>query len=169
MQLYIPLPLLTCLVSLTENCSLNIGDIDEVCKQWQSRALIHKIGLPNDHYLRKSNPLPPSLIAAASVHIMPDCLRYELLAQPEPDTGLSHYGHVSSQTDIRISATIEQAAKSSHPSKNFTSIRKPISSNSIKSASELRMPQSRDAYSAWVIPAFWAQNSFLTRSVHEFH
>ena len=48
----------------------------------QRAALLQEIGLPTHHYLRRSQPLPAGLLAAAAVCMMPDGLAYDMLAAP---------------------------------------------------------------------------------------
>ena len=55
----------------------------------QRQALMRQIGLTSDHYLRRSEPLPASLVAASSICAMPDASIYELLQDP---TLLPHSG-----------------------------------------------------------------------------
>ena len=48
----------------------------------QRAALLQEIGLPTHHYLRRSQPLPAGLLAAAALCMMPDALAYDMLAAP---------------------------------------------------------------------------------------
>ena len=49
----------------------------------QKHAVLAKLGLPTNHYLTLARPLPPSLLAAAAVCLMPDAQAYELLIASE--------------------------------------------------------------------------------------
>ena len=49
------------------------------CQAVRREALQSQIGLPKDHYLRRNHALPASLLAASTIHAMPDSSIYDLL------------------------------------------------------------------------------------------
>lgn len=56
----------------------------------QKRALLSKLGLPDNHYVTLAQPLPATLLAAMAICLMPHAQAYELLISadgPEADTG----------------------------------------------------------------------------------
>lgn len=55
------------------------ADEEARCQVSQRQAVMRQLGLTADHYLRRSQPLPASLLAAASLCAMPDASIYELL------------------------------------------------------------------------------------------
>ena len=56
----------------------------------QRRALLSKLGLPTNHYLTLTRPLPSTLLAATAVCLMPDAQAYELLTSADgPNTKTS--------------------------------------------------------------------------------
>ena len=70
--------------------SENAGD-EEAQSQAVQRAAIQKgMMLPSHHYLRKSQPLPAGLVAAAGVCAIDDSLAYRLLT-----SNLHTKGHLS--------------------------------------------------------------------------
>ena len=59
------------------------GGEEARCQVAQRQAVMHQIGLSTDHYLRKQDPLPASLLAAASLCFMTESSIYELLQNQE--------------------------------------------------------------------------------------
>lgn len=71
------------------------GGEEARCQVAQRQAVMHQIGLSTDHYLRKQDPLPASLLAAASLCFMTESSIYELLQNQEllPYKGVVNWNH----------------------------------------------------------------------------
>lgn len=71
------------------------GGEEARCQIARRQAVMHQIGLSTDHYLRKQDPLPASLLAAAALCFMTESSIYELLQNQQllPHKGVVVWNH----------------------------------------------------------------------------